>query len=352
MIIGFDTDISCKPDGFANEKELQDLIQKYPAILDPIAEMNRLGSSLMILSREFGVQAGAIDLLACDIDANIYLIETKLAENPQLRRTVIGQVIEYASNLRDLPFEHFKIRCETFLGQSLDNVVEMWLSKMVSEQDEDLTTTDFLKQLRKNLFEGQICVVVITNKINFEIQRLFNYLDETTRDKLNFLVLEVNKYNLAENSYLHSNVVWAAKYIRSLFSRKVIKETEYLQSKTPQVQEIIGFLDRWCTEKGLVKTATTKGISWKAETGGSIFVSKDWLDTNWSTIKADSNIFRQFKTEQVKRARDAGFAIHAGKHGGFRMRLTDTISKANLDLFLELAFDVLDKGRLENEPRE
>ena len=40
----------------------------------------------MILSREFGVQAGAIDLLACDIDANIYLIETKLAENPELRR--------------------------------------------------------------------------------------------------------------------------------------------------------------------------------------------------------------------------------------------------------------------------
>ena len=316
--------------------------------MNPLAELSRRKSTLMILGKEFYVRSGAIDFIACDVDANIYLIETKLAENPELRRTVIGQVMEYASNLSDLPFSSFKIKCESFLGKSLDNFIKNKLQEIVNEPDAEYNSTEYINQLEKNLANGQLCIVVITNKINFEIQKLFSYLDEKTRDDLNFVVLEVNKYAIAGNTFVYSNVVWAAKFIRSLFSRKVIREDQYISSKTPHIQQILGSIDTWCTNNGLNKTQTTKGISWKAETGGSIFVSNDWLDTNWSTIQADSNDFRQFKAAQINLARDAGFTLHTGKHGGFRLALTNTISEEYVTLFLKLAFAVIDRGRQDN----
>lgn len=345
MIIGIDLDAICQAQGFASEKELQDLIEKQPQILNPIADLNRPGGSLMILGREFSVQSGAIDFLACDVDANLVLIETKMAENPELRRMVIGQIMEYSSNLRDMPFATWRIRCEQYLRRPLDAAVQQFFTSELSETGGSSDASAFVDQLQRNLQEGQLSIAVITNRINFEIQRLFSFLDEKTSDTLNFIVIEVNKYDLGGKTYVHANVVWAAKYIRSLFSRKMISEDKYLQSKTILIRDIIGTIDRWCTDRGMQKVPTTKGISWKIETGGSIYVSNDWLDTNWSTIQADSEEIRRVKMEQIKMARSAGFQIHSGKHGGFRTMLNESLTMETAIRFLELAYAVLECGQ-------
>jgi hypothetical protein len=160
-------------------------------------------------------------------------------------------------------------------------------------------------------------------------------------------VLEVNKYVLGGNAYAHANVVWAAKYIRSLFSRKRTTEEEYLKTKTEHVQEIIAFVDKWCLEKGMAKVLTTKGISWKSETGGSIFMSSDWLYTNWSTIKANSEDFLRFKKGLLGQASAVGFKTHYGKHGGFKVLMSDTLTTKEVTQFLELAFAAIDRSRKE-----
>ena len=100
-------------------------------------------------------------------------------------------------------------------------------------------------------------------------------------------------------------------------------------------------------KKGLDKVQTTKGISWKSDAGGSIFVSNEWLDTNWSTIKVFSDVFKQFKTDRMKMAQEAGFLVRTGKHGGFRVSLDDDLQNDKLMVFLELSFSVLDKARKE-----
>jgi hypothetical protein len=53
---------------------------------------------LLILAREFPTVSGPIDALGIDQDGNIYVIETKLAKNPD-KRYVLAQVLDYGAAL-------------------------------------------------------------------------------------------------------------------------------------------------------------------------------------------------------------------------------------------------------------
>ena len=41
---------------------------------------------------------GSIDLLLSDQDGILTILETKLADNPEITREVVGQVLEYAAH--------------------------------------------------------------------------------------------------------------------------------------------------------------------------------------------------------------------------------------------------------------
>ena len=51
--------------------------------------------------------SGSTDLLGVDSDGNVYIVECKLASNSEIRRKVIGQVLEYAVVLWNMPYEDF-----------------------------------------------------------------------------------------------------------------------------------------------------------------------------------------------------------------------------------------------------
>jgi hypothetical protein len=54
---------------------------------------------------EFGIETGSIDVLLVSSQGRIGIVETKLSYNPQIRREVVAQLLDYALALRDHPFE-------------------------------------------------------------------------------------------------------------------------------------------------------------------------------------------------------------------------------------------------------
>jgi hypothetical protein len=61
-----------------------------------------------VFVRESGLPgSGSTDLLDVDSDGNIYVVECKLASNSEIRRKVIGQVLEYAAFLWNMQYEDF-----------------------------------------------------------------------------------------------------------------------------------------------------------------------------------------------------------------------------------------------------
>ena len=90
---------------FATEDELQKLIAEHPELLD--GEQIRPGDPRrwILVTREKSVSelpgAGgrwSVDHLIVDQDAVPTLVEVKRGENPEIRRSVVGQMLEYAAH--------------------------------------------------------------------------------------------------------------------------------------------------------------------------------------------------------------------------------------------------------------
>lgn len=75
---------------------MQAQIAAHPNIL-PLHDI-REGAELVAVVRELSVSSGFIDLLGFDADGEVYVIETKLARNPD-RRTVLAQALDYGAAL-------------------------------------------------------------------------------------------------------------------------------------------------------------------------------------------------------------------------------------------------------------
>ena len=90
---------------FSSENEFQELIAEHPELLD--GEQIRPGDARrwILITREKGIAASsgaaarwAVDHLIIEQDAVPTLVELKRGSNPEVRRTIIGQLLEYAAH--------------------------------------------------------------------------------------------------------------------------------------------------------------------------------------------------------------------------------------------------------------
>ena len=87
------------------EDELQALIAEHPELLD--GEQMRPGDPRrwILITREQGIAETAdspfrwaLDHLIIDQDATPTLVEVKRGSNPEIRRTIVGQMLDYAAH--------------------------------------------------------------------------------------------------------------------------------------------------------------------------------------------------------------------------------------------------------------
>jgi hypothetical protein len=81
-----------------SEDWLQELLFKHPGLL-PIDEIEPAFSGPVSVARELRTRSGPVDLLCVNGRGHITLIETKLWKNPEDRRMVVGQIIDYAAQI-------------------------------------------------------------------------------------------------------------------------------------------------------------------------------------------------------------------------------------------------------------
>src|ERR1700759_2110336 len=85
---------------FADEKQLQKLLYESPELIKTEDD------SAIVFAREASLPgSGYTDLIGIDVEGNVFLVETKLARNSEIRREVIGQIMEYAAFLWGKSYE-------------------------------------------------------------------------------------------------------------------------------------------------------------------------------------------------------------------------------------------------------
>ena len=80
------------------EKEIQDLIFENPECL-PISDIDESYNPVIPICKELYTSAGPLDIFMITPNGDLVVIETKLWSNPESRRKVVAQIIDYAKEL-------------------------------------------------------------------------------------------------------------------------------------------------------------------------------------------------------------------------------------------------------------
>lgn len=88
-------------DGQIDEKWLQRLIDATPEILPISSVDSRIQGRVLALGREIPTAAGPIDNLLIAESGHLVVVETKLWRNPEARRSVVAQILDYATTVRE-----------------------------------------------------------------------------------------------------------------------------------------------------------------------------------------------------------------------------------------------------------
>ncbi len=167
---------------FSLESDLQDYLEKYPSII-PLDEIYEGAPEIVCIGREVTVPYGAIDLLFIDKEGLLTIVETKLIKNPEIRRTVIGQIIEYASFVSQWSIEEIYETASEYLKQSLtDKLADIG----IPAEDE------FKHSIEDNLKNGKIHLIVAADEVDEPLRATITFLN--SHCNFDILLLQVSNF--------------------------------------------------------------------------------------------------------------------------------------------------------------
>ena len=163
---------------FTEEGKLQDYLEKYPSLI-PLAEIVEGASDLLCIGREVIAGPGWVDLLFIDKDGLLTIVETKLAKNPEARRTVIGQIIEYASYISKW---------------TVDDVYRIANAYLKSDLDEAIGNMgeDFRSNIEQNLKNGKMRLIIAVDELIEPLRATVTFLNSFST--FDILLLQVSSF--------------------------------------------------------------------------------------------------------------------------------------------------------------
>ncbi len=176
---------------YNDEAQLQDLLTNDVNTL-PLDEIG-YDSKFVTIGKEVILQNGALDVLAVSPQGHIALIETKLEKNPEVKRTVVGQILGYAAYLWNKSYEEIEGNCfRKFLLQRKVNF-QGSLCEYMKEKigEENFSESEFKEGLEKRLRLGSFTLLIVVDQANQELKDIANYLNDRTGQEIDFYVVEM-----------------------------------------------------------------------------------------------------------------------------------------------------------------
>ena len=180
---------------YASELLLQDLIAEHPDLLagDQMDEENPKRWLLIkkeqeMYSEEEGSNVVYLDHLFLDQDGVPTLVEVKRSSDTRIRREVVGQMLDYASNaVYHLSVDEMASNVKShFPGQDMEDVLS---SELEFEGDPEA----FWENVKTNLQAGKIRMIFLADTIPLELKRIVEFLNQQM-DPAEVFAVEVKQY--------------------------------------------------------------------------------------------------------------------------------------------------------------
>jgi len=184
-----------------DEDWLQNLIYRQSDLL-PCSELDPAFGGMCSLARELPTERGPVDVVLVNKDGRVALVECKLWRNPEARRKVVAQVMDYATAMSKWSTTQFEkalkgakpAACDTF-KDLID--VEAW----------DVDERHFIDGLSDTLSKGRLLLLVVGDGIREEVQELAETVSSAPHLGLHLALVEVGLYRVESEAGVGDLVV-------------------------------------------------------------------------------------------------------------------------------------------------
>lgn len=185
---------------FPTEDELQVLLADHPELLD--GEQIRPGDARrwILVKREKGIAPvrgeavrWSVDHLLIDQDGVPTLAEVKRGSNPEIRRAIIGQLLEYAAHAAETWTPEdlrgaFERQCDARGREAREEIAA--LLRTEGEADTDL----FWEGVARNLAAKRLRLLFVADRIPDPLARVVEFLNGQMRD-IEVLAVEIKRFD-------------------------------------------------------------------------------------------------------------------------------------------------------------
>ncbi|MDJ0823370.1 MAG: hypothetical protein QNJ09_16360 [Paracoccaceae bacterium] len=178
-----------------SESWLQTIIHDHPEVL-PIREIDPGFSELVSVAREVRVpfedgRSGYIDNFLVSGRGQIVLVEVKLWRNPDARRQVVAQALDYAAGLFNLSYSDLDAAVRTA------NKTDVPIYDMVARATEDvLDEASFVDAVSRNLWQGRVMILVAGDGIREHAESIADLLQGHAGHRFAFAMVEMKPFVL------------------------------------------------------------------------------------------------------------------------------------------------------------
>jgi hypothetical protein len=188
-------------DKLINEGWLQEKLHQFPDLL-PLDELDPSFRDSISLCREMSVNSGRIDNLYLSPSGHLTLVETKLFRNPQARREVVGQIIDYAKDLSRWTF----IELDTAVraanqasGKRETGILELLTQEEVMDTDNE---AHMINAIDRGLRRGEMLLLIVGDGIHESVEDMAEYIQVAPQLRFGLGLVELQLYALPETEDL------------------------------------------------------------------------------------------------------------------------------------------------------
>jgi hypothetical protein len=137
--------------------------------------------------------AGAVDNLYISPNGGLTLVETKLWKNPEARREVVAQIIDYTRRIVHWDYTTLDNGAKDYLHkyESWDGSLYDWLEGKFKDIPPE---SEFIDRTSKNLRYGRFLLLIVGDGIRQAAEEMVSYIQETPQLQFRLALVEMGCY--------------------------------------------------------------------------------------------------------------------------------------------------------------
>ena len=183
-------------EGHFSERWLQEALFAHPNCL-PIKEIDPRMGTLIPVCMEIETGAGPADILYVTETGHLVIVETKLWRNPEARRVVVAQILDYAKQLTSWSYADLARETAVASKQGAEHLLNC-----VKKVNPNVDEADFVDGISNSLKSGDFLLLIVGDGIRSGTESLINFIEQYGNLRFGFGLVEVAAFRLPNDEVL------------------------------------------------------------------------------------------------------------------------------------------------------